>query len=195
MVRIVLCLTILGTCLVLGLSILPGALNDLLLIVVLFSVCWLPVIAVGSLIFGVILYRMQKQERLTCLPMKEAIAIPVVIFIGLVLLVYYVPRRIAFRANLSAFEALAANAPSSEYGGVPINARLGVYQVDEFAADPRGGVFFRVYSGSDGLGPDIMSYGFVKHPNQSGTPFGAAHYKAFRMTGDWYWFRASNDWH
>jgi hypothetical protein len=96
-VRIVLAFTMLGACLVLGLSIWPGVLDDLFSMVVLFSVCWLPVIAVSSLVLGVVFYRVQKQGRLTPLPMKEAFSIPVVIFISLVFLFYCVPRRIPYQ--------------------------------------------------------------------------------------------------
>ena len=66
--------------------------------------------------------------------------------------------------------------------------------VDEYTADPRGGVYFRVHRGHDGIGPDVMSYGFVYKPNRIGTPFGAAGYHLFRLGNDWYWFRASDDW-
>ncbi len=84
------------------------------------------------------------------------------------------------------------NVPESDHG-VVANLQLGIYQVDEWAVDPRGGVFFRVNTGGDGLGPDTMSYGFAKHPNSTGTPFGMAKYRTFPLVGDWYWFRASND--
>jgi len=71
---------------------------------------------------------------------------------------------------------------------------LGIYHVDEWASDQRGGVYFRTGTGPDGIGPDTMSYGFVYRPNREGSPFGASHYMVRRLGGDWYWFRASNDW-
>ena len=77
---------------------------------------------------------------------------------------------------------------------MPLDRRLGVYRVDQYAADPRGGVYFRTHAGADGLGPDAMSYGFAFRPNREGSPFGNAGYRLFRMTGDWYGFSASNDW-
>ena len=41
-----------------------------------------------------------------------------------------------------------------------------------------------------------MSYGFAYRPNRQGSPFGAARYGVWRLSGsDWYWFRASDDWH
>ena len=84
-------------------------------------------------------------------------------------------------------------APPSSDRALPLNRRLGIFQVDEYAADPRGGVYVRVHSGGDGLGPDIMSYGFAYQPNSKGTPFGAAEYQTFAIGRGWYWFRASDD--
>jgi hypothetical protein len=99
----------------------------------------------------------------------------------------------AFLIDRPAFETAAVGAPKSTIG-MPFGKRLGIYNVDECAADPRGGLFFRVYSGRDGISPDTMSYGFVKQPNLKGSPFGAAKYAIFHLVDDWYWFRASNDW-
>ncbi len=70
---------------------------------------------------------------------------------------------------------------------------LGVYYVDRYAADPRGGVYFRTHAGPDGIGPDTMSYGFAYKPNPKGTPFGRAGYHLSHVTGNWYVFSASND--
>ena len=84
---------------------------------------------------------------------------------------------------------------SPTHDGAPLNRRLGFYGVDEYAADPRGGVYFRVYTGGDGIGPDQMSYGFAHKPNSEGSPFGAASYRVHRLGGDWFWFEASDDWY
>jgi hypothetical protein len=74
-----------------------------------------------------------------------------------------------------------------------LGQRLGVYSVDRYAADPRGGIYFRTHAGPDGIGPDTMSYGFAFWPNREGTPFGKAGYGLSHMVGDWYCFSASND--
>jgi hypothetical protein len=71
--------------------------------------------------------------------------------------------------------------------------RIGIYWVDKYVADPRGGVYFRTGTGVDGFGPDVMSYGFAYRPNADGSPFGGARYGRWRLFGDWYWFRASDD--
>jgi len=70
---------------------------------------------------------------------------------------------------------------------------LGVYDVDRYAADPRGGVYFRTHFGVDGIQPDITSSGFAYRPNPEGTPFGSAGYHYSQIDGDWYVFSASTD--
>ena len=112
-----------------------------------------------------------------------------ILLITLVLLGLDVPRRVAFFASRGAFEAYAAQSPVQEYGAAELNQWLGVFWVDEYAADPRGGVYFRVFRTAVGIGPDTMSYGFVRQPNPHGSPFGAAHYRYFPIGGGWYWFR------
>jgi hypothetical protein len=84
-------------------------------------------------------------------------------------------------------------APISRYGGKPLGHRLGFYSVDRYAADPRGGAYFRTHAGPDGIGPDTMSYGFAHRPNPEGSPFGRAGYHLSHVVGDWYVFSASND--
>ncbi len=106
-----------------------------------------------------------------------------------------VPRRIAFAISRSSFEQSVQTAPAPGRPETPPGSHFGVYHVDEYAADSRGGVFFRVYTGPDGIGPDRMSYGFVFKPNPEGTPFGAAGYETHRLSRDWYWFCASDDWY
>ena len=56
-------------------------------------------------------------------------------------------------------------------------------------------MYFRVYSGSDGIEPDVISYGFARQPSRLSTPFGAADYRVFHIVDDWYWFRVSDDWY
>src|SRR5438094_93954 len=76
-----------------------------------------------------------------------------------VLLKFYVPRRVAFAITRSQFEQFIAQAhtPAPQSKRISLNRKFGVYRVDSYGADPRGGVYFRVHSGQDGLGPDVMS--------------------------------------
>ena len=72
-------------------------------------------------------------------------------------------------------------------------APSGAYHLIEYAADPRGGVYFVTGQGGDGSGPDTTSYGFVYQPNSQGSPFGRKYYNPVHLFGDWYMFEASDD--
>jgi hypothetical protein len=113
--------------------------------------------------------------------------------VTLALLVKAIPLRIAFRLSQLAFEAAVAEAPLSEYGGESPGRRFGIYSIDRYAEDPRGGVYFRVGTGPAGIGPNLMSYGFVRHPNPIGSPFGRSGYRTSHLRGDWHIFEASDD--
>ena len=115
---------------------------------------------------------------------------------GLLCLVYgmlkfYIPRRVVFPIHRSVFAGCVARAPES-HSGAPLGRRLGMYYVDAFAKDPRGGVYFRTGTTSNWI--DIQSWGFAYQPNDLGTPFGNGHYRVHPLVGEWYWFVASNDW-
>ncbi len=112
----------------------------------------------------------------------------------LVLLWLHVPQRIAFAFSSADLHGLVDGAPADEYRGEELGRLVGPYRVDRYAADSRGGVFFRTTTGRDGIGPDQMSYGFAFRPNGQGTPFGNAHYGHYHLFGDWYAFAASDDW-
>lgn len=175
-------------------SIYPGVLNELLFLGFLLSFLVVPVVGIGAVVAVLFLAR-KGQLRGLRVPWTQIATIVAILFSTCVMLKFYIPRRITFAMSQASFEQLVPQATLSEYQGIPLGRRVGVYEVDEYAADPRGGVYFRVYSGSDGIGPDQMSYGFVYEPNQNGTPFGAARYRLFRLGEGWYWFRASDDWH
>jgi hypothetical protein len=186
-------ITTLASLTVLVLSIWPGVLTDLVLLAAIFAVVWLPALLIALSVIAVVLYRANRRGLTGRVSFAELMAIPALVLTTMALLLFNVPSRIAFSASRTRFEAMVNNAPGSRYHGGPLNSRLGLYWVDEYAADSRGGVFFRVHSGADGIGPDTMSYGFAKNPNVEGTPFGAAHYHLVHLLDDWYLFRASND--
>jgi hypothetical protein len=101
------------------------------------------------------------------------------------------PQRLAFLYARSAFEESIAEAPPA-YSSAKTNARrLGLYRMDRFATDPRGGVYFRTRSGPDGFHIGKMSYGFSHRPNPAGSPFGDERYALSHVVGDWYSFQAS----
>jgi hypothetical protein len=104
-----------------------------------------------------------------------------------------IPSQVAYVLSRPAFQRFAATAVASEHNSEALGRWLGVYFVDRYAADPRGGVYFRTHAGADGIGPDTTSYGFALRPNPEGTPFGRAGYHYTHVVGDWYVFAASDD--
>jgi hypothetical protein len=199
--NIAIVLIVLGCLVVLTISVYPGALDDLLFAAILLLFLAMPIVVIAMLIVVIvalvtlIVFARRGTMKGVTIPWRRVAIIATVLFGTYVLLKFYVPRRIAFAVSRAAFQQLVLQAPKSDRQRTPLNRRLGVYRVDEYATDPRGGVYFRVYSGGDGIGPDRMSYGFTYRPNSKGTPFGAAHYRVFGLGNDWYWFRASDDWY
>jgi hypothetical protein len=175
-------------------SIYPGALDSLFFAVILVSILGMPIFAVVGLWCWSILARQGKLRSIK-VPIRSIAVIAGILLVSYILLKFYIPRRLAFMASQSAFEQIRVQVPVSGSKKMTLNRKLGFYEVDEYAADSRGGVYFRVYSGGSGLGSDVSSYGFAYQPNREGSPFGAANYQVFYLHGDWYWFRVSDDWH
>lgn len=184
----------LGALILLWSSLYPGKLLDYLFLGIIFA----PIIVVVGIVavpwYILSLLKRHDQGRLARVPVWEMLATFVLVVVVLILISYSIPRQAAFLASRSAFEQAAKTVPAGRDRPVSIKTRLGFYYVDECGIDPRGGVYFRIYAGADGLGPDIISYGVVKGPNSRGTPFGAAGYGLIHIVDDWYWFSASNDW-
>ncbi len=168
-------------------GIIPGVLHDLLFMAFVAGFVMAPLVGIAGLFVLVGLIRKGKIRRAHL----SAALVLILLFGTYVSLRFYVPRRIAFAASRSAFEQLLPKTASS--GVVSLHRRVGYFPVESFASDPRGGVYFRVYSGMDGFGPDVMSYGIVYKPNPSGSPYGNAEYRVFPLDKDWFWFRVSDD--
>jgi hypothetical protein len=190
--NVITALTAIACLLALAISVYPGVLNSVLFVGFLLSLLVIPIVCVVAFV-GVIVLSRKGDSRGLRMPWFRVAVVFALLFGTYVLLKFYVPRRIAFAASRASFEEMIPQATPSLDQGTPLNRFLGLYRVDEYAADPRGGVYFRVYSYL--VFVDRMSYGFAYKPNQNGTPFGAAQYRLFSMGNDWYWFRASDDWY
>lgn len=165
-------------------SIWPGYANIFL---VLLALTGTAILGSGWLIAIIVL--LVRRQRLGL----RVFVAPLVIAATLGMLVFYVPRRIAFATCRGSFEQRLRLAPSNT-NPVAQGQTIGIYSVDECAADARGGVYFRTGTAPDGFfGLDMVSSGFVYRPNTEGTPFGTAHYRLGRLGGGWYWFCASDD--
>jgi hypothetical protein len=184
-------ITAVGAIFLISVSLWPGAL------VGCFALLLLPFIALLGIawLFLVITALPRPWGRASALPRDQLMLAPIMVMFTLLLLIFYIPRRIAFVAFRSQFASYVPSAPASNGRPAPLDKWLGIYHADSYGSDPRGGVYFRTGTGADGIGPDQMSYGFAYQPNTKGTPFGAAHYGIWHLSGDWYWFRASDDWY
>ena len=176
------------------LSLWPGSFDTLYFIALLTAVFWVPLASIGALVLLILAIRMvikgAKGSRASLVRLVVAGAVP---FLNLAIVLTNTPLRLAFIFCRPSFEQWVESAPASQDGGEALNRRIGMWCVDEYAADPRGGVYFRVGKGPDGLGPDTMSHGFALKPNFEGSPFGNARYQRLRLTGEWFYFRASDD--
>lgn len=188
--KIILVATAIVCAIALAISIYPGWLNDLFFFAVLLGIFVAPVILIVLAVIAFIQYQRGNVLRVR-IPWKHAAITLAMLFITYTALRFYIPRRIAFASYRSSFQQLVD-------GGVvddrEFDRRIGPYYIDACLVDDRGGLYFRVYSGAAGIGPDVMSYGFCYNPNRDGSPFGAAQYRTFRLGDGWYWFRASDDW-
>jgi hypothetical protein len=186
-------ITLLFCIAVLVISIYPGALNSLLFPLSLALIIGMPMLVIiGIMVFG-ILTREGKWKSIQ-IPWRGVALIAGMLLVLYILIKFYIPRRLAFIASRSAFEQIRVQIPVAKAGKMRLDRQLGFYTVDEYAADSRGGVYFRVYSGGNGIGIDVTSYGFVYQPNPEGSPFGSADYQVFYLSENWYWFRVSDDW-
>src|SRR5262245_337947 len=99
-------------------------------------------------------------------------------------------QRLAIRRHQPQFEALLANAPPpGDRSTANLNADLGLYWIDEWGSDARGGTYFRTMVGAP---PERRSFGFAYQPNSDGSPFGDVGYEVHHLSGDWYSFAASD---
>ncbi len=184
------------------LSAYPGVLNDFAVVAILLYLVviggWIVLLVNARAAEKEIKPELRTDDDIDCekspVPHRRWFIVAITtLILSVVLMMNGIPRRVAFALSRPAFQQRAATAPVSEYNGEGLGRRLGVYHVDRYAADPRGGVYFRTYAGADGIGPDTMSYGFACRPNREGTPFGNAAYRYAHVVGDWYEFSASND--
>lgn len=134
----------------------------------------------------------------------EVMAIVFVLTVYFTLYEAKIPAGLMFRLHRQPFETAAKEYlalvnpedPESAYSEM-VEKRIGIYTVDAYGIDERGGTYLRVKSFEIGKGTDeisdIFSFGFVKNPNPEGSPFGAAHYKLRHIVDDWYVFQVSDD--
>ena len=192
--RVVFALTVVGGIGLLILAVWPGLIEDIVFGFPLFC-AWLPLLAfwfllLVSLALRDFATRPKSPARRRWWGLRSA----AIMFCTLALLWFHVLQRAVFAFCYGDLQGLVDSAPMDEFRGEELGRQVGPYRVDRYAADKRGGVFFRTATGPDGIGPDEMSYGFAFQPSGQGTPFGNARYRQCHLFGEWYVFAASSDW-
>lgn len=186
------CIAALVLCAVsLVISVYPGALQQLLFVLVLLGIVGVPLWLIG---FVILLFARRRKglNQGDFFPKRYVPVTVVVLVLTYAVLKYYVPRRIVFAMHRPSFAAHVAAAPESEWSGEPLDEQIGIYHVDEYAKDPRGGVYFRTGTTTNMI--NIVSWGYVYKPNDEGSPFGNAYYRVHPLGDGWYWFVADDDW-
>jgi hypothetical protein len=186
-------LTVLASLSLLGLSVWPGHLADLLSQFPCSCVS-LPLLGVWPFLIYVLTLRELSRKPDPARPRRRWALLSGPIFLVTVALLWGdIPQRLVFIFCRSEFQRLADAVPADPVRWQEEVCRVGPYFINGARVDPRGGVFFRTHTGPEGIGPDQMSYGFAFRPSGEGTPFGNARYRQRRLFDDWYAFAVSND--
>ncbi|MEM6839190.1 MAG: hypothetical protein AAF609_20380 [Cyanobacteria bacterium P01_C01_bin.120] len=184
-----LCLTLLGC------SIWPGGLENLGFFMMIGWLWMLPIALPAIAFIGIGLYlqkivKKSQPESQTAPPRWRGLVIVTVaiMFATHILIQLNLPMQAAFSISEADFAAYASDAQIAEdrFDAAGLFERLGLYTVDYYAADPRGGTYFETSK----AGPFRMSYGFAYQPNKEGSPFGDDVYIIEPLYGDWYRFRS-----
>jgi len=168
----------------------PGSLSNFSLLInisVMFGMLYL--LAVGVRFIFSIIQQIQKKQDAAKTSLLRFILATVIVTTTALVASLHIPLRISFYLCKSSFEPFVVSAPAQV-----IPKRLGIWNIDRHETDPRGGVYFRIGTEMEGLSADQVSHGFVYKPNSQGSPFGNARYYYSNLTGDWFYFRASDDW-
>jgi|WetSurMetagenome_2_1015567.scaffolds.fasta_scaffold607229_1 hypothetical protein len=171
----------------------PGAAEALVFPVLCFLVFFVPLLLVTIKAINVKNVACRVREAASPYPWRELAPSILIFVLCFILWGFNIPRRAVFAVSLSGFEEIVRSGKPPGDSQHDLHQSAGAYTIDSYANDERGGLYFCTATGGDGLGPDMKSYGFVLHPNGTGTPYGNARYKLSHMFGDWYSFEASDD--
>jgi hypothetical protein len=187
----VFCLNVLGAIALLSLAVCPGMLESVafefpfVCLILPFLGAWF-VLLIALMIWDLARWRAANHQR-------WGLWASLVMFATLGLLWFHVPQLAVFWIYESEFRSLADAHPDDGSRRWSIERRIGPYFVDRYGQDRSGGVYFRTFTGPDGIGPDQMEYGFAFRPSGDGAPFGRSRHRVRHLFGDWYTFEGSND--
>jgi hypothetical protein len=177
--------------LILAFSIQPGLPSELGFFAMISAPLWLPAICLSWWTLAGMAREAPDILGLTPARWRWRIGVALLVLLNCGLLWCRAPLRLGFLHARAAFEAAVATAPPAYARGQRFDRRIGLYQVDRCAADPRGGIYFRTRFGPNGFHTAMISHGFAYRPNAAGSPFGDADYAVSHVVGDWYCFQAS----
>lgn len=190
--KVVIAVVALSCMVVLWLSVYPGLLADYVLIAAIFGFYVIPATAVLTVAILLVL-SLKGQLKGFRFPWKHVFVVLSIMFATFLMLLFYVPRRLAFEISRNKFSQAVTAIENGELELPLSNLTVGMYHVDECMTDEFGAIYLRTHSRPDGFSPDQMHYGFAYKPNRSKTPYGAAHYQLHSLGEGWYWFRVSDD--
>jgi hypothetical protein len=185
--------SVLGSALVVFLSLFPGVLPNLGLYALLACPFWLPATCVGGVVYLDPLNSIPDLTRLPFYRRRWVQVAATLVILNVVLALMGIPRWVAFEVSRRDFDAHVEQKPASSVGSEVVRRRLGLYHVENVATDARGGVYFETQRGPDGLSARTRRYGFAHRPNPWGSPFGDRDYARTHVAGDWYSFAATSD--
>ena len=174
---------------ILGTQISPGWANSLLSDAVLWGL-FAPVVA---LIFVALPWVDHVRDK-SLDPLRfRTLARPVTIsLLTLVAIGFDIPLRAVFIVNQPTFEKMVDDRVVTGHSLCPA---IGPYHIDECRVHRDGGTYFRVHTGPDGLGSDVVHYGFCHWPCKSSSPFNVDGYCFTHIRHDWYWYWYRVEWY
>lgn len=117
----------------------------------------------------------------------------IVMFVINVIIVANIPMLIGFGISRSDFDSFISGRQVQYCRVTDLDRMLGIYFVDSYCFDERGGVYFRTATGPYGLTSGSVSYGFAFRPNSVGCPYGPDEYRIEHLFGEWYYFESVVD--
>ena len=170
-------LTIVLSLVALGLSMVPGVLGQFLV--------W-PVYALAG-VYAAVAVGLSLRALVRGPNLSRGHAL--IVLANVVLTPYLLEARtvqaLVFDRKRPQFEALLPQAPPpGRHESVLLAADFGIFIVDRWGTDDRGGVYFRSVQTAH------TSYGYAYRPNAIGSPFGDVGYELYPLADDWFAFAA-----
>jgi hypothetical protein len=117
----------------------------------------------------------------------------IVMFVINLIMMANIPMLIGFGISRSEFDSIVSARQVQPRRVIVTNRMFGIYFVDSYCVDERGGVYFRTAMRPYGLTSGSVSYGFAFRPNPVDCPYGPDEYRIEHLFGEWYCFESVDD--